>query len=66
MILMEKLRREKGWSAAELARQASLNAATISNLENGYMRKPFPAQAQKIADALGVENTLALYDEVKV
>ena len=58
-------RKRRGWSQAELARRAHLNAATVSQIESGRLT-PYGSQVQKIADALGVpaaEAHLLLQDE---
>ena len=47
----ERLRR--GWSQAELARQAQMNANTISLIESDRFR-PYDSQLRKLAHALGV------------
>jgi transcriptional regulator with XRE-family HTH domain len=47
-----KLRRQKGWTQAELATRAGLSRATVQRLENGYKTGPEPVKA--IATALGV------------
>ena len=46
-------RRNHGWSRAELARRAGMNAATITLIENGRFI-PYPSQLRKLAEALGV------------
>lgn len=46
-------RRSRGWSQAELARRSGLNPTTICLIEKGRFR-PYPAQIQKLALALGV------------
>ena len=53
-----------GWSRAELARQANMNAGTIGHIESGRLR-PYPGQLSKIAAALGFAGDPAtLLDEV--
>jgi transcriptional regulator with XRE-family HTH domain len=52
MRLIEE-RKRRGWSQAELARRAHLNAATVSLIESGRLT-PYPSQVRKIADALGL------------
>ncbi len=52
MRLIEE-RKRRGWSQAELARRAHLNAATLSQIESGRLT-PYGSQVQKIADALGL------------
>ena len=42
-----------GWSAAELARRACMNASTVSAIELGRAR-PYDGQVVKLAAALGV------------
>lgn len=43
----------RGWSKAELARCAGLNATTISLVESRRFR-PYPTQLAKLARALGL------------
>jgi len=51
--ILKQLRRERGWSQAELARQSGLHFTTISMAENrGY--QPGPRQMAKLAAAFGV------------
>ena len=47
-------RRKQGWSQAELARRAGINATSMSRIESGK-EPPFPHRGQRIADALGWE-----------
>ena len=51
---VERLRR--GWTQTDLGHFAGMSAADISKIENGYLR-PFPRQAARLADALGIEAT---------
>jgi transcriptional regulator with XRE-family HTH domain len=51
------LRRARGWTKAELARRAGLNAATIGWIESGRFR-PYAAQIDKLAAALNVDAAL--------
>jgi transcriptional regulator with XRE-family HTH domain len=51
------LREARGWTKAELARRAGLNAATIGWIESGRFR-PYTAQIAKLAAALGVDAAL--------
>ena len=53
MMRMESMRREKGWSRAELARRAHMDAADLGKIERGLL-VPYAAQVAKLADALGV------------
>jgi transcriptional regulator with XRE-family HTH domain len=51
MILLKLEREQRGWSQAELARRANLNANTISLIESGRF-VPYPRQLSRIAGAL--------------
>ena len=55
-------RRRFGWSRAELARRAGMNAGTVSLIETGRLL-PYPSQLAKIAGALGI-SAEGLLDEV--
>lgn len=51
--ILKQLRRERGWSQAELARKSGLHFTTISMAESrGY--QPGPRQIAKLAAAFGV------------
>ena len=45
------LRREKGWSQAELARRAGMHPSTVCLIESGKM-KAYPVQQAKLLKAL--------------
>lgn len=52
---MKRVRAEReklGWSQAELARRANVNASSMSRIELGY-EPAFPKRGKRIADALG-------------
>ena len=51
-------RKRRGWSQAELARRANLNANTVCLIENRRF-VPYPQQLFKLARALGVEEAQA-------
>lgn len=53
MTRLEKLRRARGWSQAELARQARLHPSEISRFERTWW-KPTPHVRAKLAGALGM------------
>ena len=53
MQVMRILREERGWSRAELARRAEMNATTVGQIEAGRLTA-YPVQIQKLATALGV------------
>jgi len=52
MMRLTEVRLSRGWSQAELARRARINAGTVSLVESGRLQ-PYPAQIAKIARALG-------------
>ena len=45
-------RSRRGWSRAELARRAGLNASTVGLIESGRLQ-PYLRQLYKLANALG-------------
>jgi transcriptional regulator with XRE-family HTH domain len=49
-------RSRRGWSRAELARRAGLNASTVGLIESGRLR-PYPSQLVKIARALNIPDS---------
>jgi transcriptional regulator with XRE-family HTH domain len=51
MMALRRVRESRGWSRAELARRAQLNAATVSLIEAGRLL-PYPAQLAKLSVAL--------------
>ena len=53
MTSIKELRERRGWSQARLAREAEMHPSTICSIERGRLR-PYPGQAAKIAEALGV------------
>jgi transcriptional regulator with XRE-family HTH domain len=53
MLMIQLKREERGWSRAELARQAGLNQATVGAIENGRLQ-PYDSQLLKLARALEV------------
>ena len=63
MKAMTKEREARGWSRAELARRADMNAATVGQIEAGRFI-PYPAQLRKIAVALGFNGEPAALLEV--
>jgi transcriptional regulator with XRE-family HTH domain len=48
----------RGWSRAELARRAGINASTVGLIESGRLR-PYPSQLLKLANALGISESEA-------
>ena len=51
MKAITRERESRGWSRAELARRAQLNAATVGQIEAGRL-VPYAVQLDKIAAAL--------------
>lgn len=51
MRLLTVYRERRGWSKAELARRAELNASTVGQIEAGRL-VPYPGQVRKLAEAL--------------
>jgi transcriptional regulator with XRE-family HTH domain len=50
---LRALREAQGWTRAELARRAGMNAATVGAIEAGRLAA-YPSQLRKLAAALGV------------
>lgn len=51
---LKRAREKKGWSQRELARQAHVRYATISELENGIRTAMNTDTAKRIARSLGI------------
>ena len=51
MLKISRMRQERGWSMSRLARESGVHVSTISLIESGRM-KPYPGQAEKLANAL--------------
>ena len=51
-------RSRHGWSRAELARRAGLNASTVGLIESGRLQ-PYSSQLYKLANALGISKSQA-------
>ena len=54
MDTLRQWRRRKGWTQADLAREAGVHLETVSGIETGN-HEPRPSTLQKLAGALGVE-----------
>ena len=50
MLLMTKIRKEKGWSQSVLSRESGVHVSTISNIERGRL-SPWPGQRVSLARA---------------
>ncbi|MBW3535483.1 MAG: helix-turn-helix domain-containing protein [Gemmatimonadetes bacterium] len=55
MPSLEALRREKGWTAAQLARTSGVEEQLIQRLEDGSVPRVARRHMERLADALGVE-----------
>ena len=65
MLAMKKARKDRGWSGSRLAREAGMNQASISQIENRRL-VPYPGQIEKIATALDWQGEpQELFEEVK-
>jgi transcriptional regulator with XRE-family HTH domain len=53
MLMITKMRLEKGLSKAKLARRADMVASDVGKIESGRLR-PYPSQLRKLARALQV------------
>ena len=51
MLLAKKLAMDRGWSVSRLSREAGLNQSSVHMIVSGRL-KPYPHQAQALADAL--------------
>jgi transcriptional regulator with XRE-family HTH domain len=65
MLQLQARREARGWSRAELARQAGLNPATVGAIESGRLQ-PYESQLLKLARALKVpaRSSTTLMEEV--
>ncbi len=53
MTKLEEMRRERGWSKAELARRAEIGEADVGKIESGRLQ-PYDNQLQRLATAFRV------------
>jgi len=51
VLLMTKIRKQKGWSQSVLSHRSGVHVSTISNIERGRLN-PWPGQRTNIARAL--------------
>jgi len=65
MLLMTKIRKEKGWSQSVLSHRSGVHVSTISNIERGRL-SPWPGQRASLARAFGwpEERTDELFEGV--
>jgi ribosome-binding protein aMBF1 (putative translation factor) len=54
MTKLEAVRKRREWSQTKLAYMAGMAQSDISAIENGW-RKPYPAQAKRLATLLGLQ-----------
>ena len=52
MLRLTRLREERGWSRAELARRAKIYPTDVGKIERGKL-VPYPGQLRRLARALG-------------
>ncbi len=52
--MLRSLRKQEGWSQADLAKKAKVSQAYIAKLETGVKKNPSLATLKRIAKALGV------------
>lgn len=64
MIVMEYLRKQRGWSRAELARRARMQGGVVAWIEEGRFL-PYPSQLSKLAEALGVGEPPRLLEQAQ-
>lgn len=62
MDWLKKIRKERGLSQAEVARESKITSAEYNRFENN-LRSPNPKKAKKIASVLGFDWTLFYEDE---
>ncbi len=66
MLRLERERVRAGLSRSALARLALMHSATVGQIENGYIGRPYPVQLAKLASALMFEGEPAdLLDQVR-
>lgn len=65
MKRITRLRLDKEWSKAELARRAQVHPSQIGLFESGRLI-PYPSQLIKLAAALGVDESVDLMAEADV
>ena len=53
MFYFVVIRKQHGWSQAELARQTGMHSSTVSRIESGRLR-PYLGQIRNIAAALNI------------
>ncbi len=63
MKQITRLRLDRGWSKAELARRAQVHPSQIGLFESGRLL-PYPSQLVKLAAALEVDETIDLMAEI--
>lgn len=53
MLMVEKKRRDKGWTQTELGFYAKISAQEVSRIERGWAR-PYNGQAARLSEVLGI------------
>ena len=54
-VTLKTARERRGWDQIELAREAGVNQATVSRLEEGVTKNPSHGTVQKLERALGLK-----------
>ena len=55
---IKRLRKESGWSQADLQKYSRITQRTISKIENGFIEEVGIKKVENILDLLGVEFSL--------
>lgn len=58
---LKQAREKKGWTQEELSQKAGISRATISSIENGYVKCIKTDTLIKLADAFGVKVTTLFF-----
>ncbi len=53
MLMVEKKRKDKGWTQTQLGFYAKMSAQEISRIERGWA-KPYNGQATRLSEVLGI------------
>lgn len=60
---VKEIRKDRGWTVAELARRASTSRQTIHNLENQSVKNPSGKIMFKIADAFKLSEREIFFED---
>jgi transcriptional regulator with XRE-family HTH domain len=59
---LNRLRRGRGLTQAELSEKSGVAQSTIAHIESGKHERPHPGTLRKLAEALGIETVELLED----